>query len=94
MRSQRVLTLEMLLISSFCSWEYPGTTGIGCNTYSVNDTSNFLLLLKELRASPLIPKNLTLSAAVSLKPFTGDDGQPLADVSEFAKVLNYIGKRF
>jgi hypothetical protein len=38
--------------------------------------------------------NLILSAAVSLNPFVGSDGNPMSDVSEFAKVLDYIGSLF
>lgn len=33
---------------------------------------------------------MILSAATSVLPFTGPDGNPLDDVSEFAKVLDYI----
>ncbi|KAH9040549.1 glycoside hydrolase superfamily [Lactarius hengduanensis] len=35
-------------------------------------------------------QNLIISAAVSVKPFVGSDGNPMTDVSGFAKVLNYI----
>jgi hypothetical protein len=35
--------------------------------------------------------NLFLSAAVSLKPFLDPDGNPMSDVSEFAKVLDFVG---
>jgi chitinase len=38
--------------------------------------------------------NLVLSAAVQLSPFQGPNGQPMLDVSEFAKVLDYIGSLF
>jgi hypothetical protein len=38
--------------------------------------------------------NLILSAAVSLKPFLDSNGKPMSDVSEFAKVLDYIGSLF
>jgi chitinase len=73
----------------FDSWEYPGRQGAGCNTFSVNDTSNFLKFLQELRQNP-VGANLTLSAAVSLAPFTDASGNPSADVSGFAQVLDYI----
>jgi len=33
---------------------------------------------------------LILSAATAIVPFIGPDGNPLSDVSEFAKVLNFI----
>jgi hypothetical protein len=38
--------------------------------------------------------NLFLSAAVSLTPFVDPNGNPLQDVSEFAKVLDFIGSFF
>lgn len=70
-------------------WEYPGKQGAGCNTISVDDTSNFLKFLQELRRNP-VGANLTLSAAVSLAPFTDASGSPSADVSGFAQVFDYI----
>lgn len=75
---------------SFFSWEYPNNQGIGCNVVSTSDTANFLTLLQELRASPSLPKNATLSAAVGLTPFMGADSTPSKDVSQFAQVLDYI----
>lgn len=53
------------------------------------DTANFLLFLQELRANP-VGKALILSAATSIKPFIGANGQPSTNVSAFSKVLNYI----
>ncbi|KAJ7502374.1 glycoside hydrolase family 18 protein [Mycena galericulata] len=49
-------------------WEYPGVQGIGCNIVSSSDTENFLLMLQELRASP-IGANVTLTAATAVEPF-------------------------
>jgi chitinase len=63
--------------------------GVGCNTISASDTANFLSFLEALRAKA--PSNLILSAAVTITPFNGPDGHPMADVSAFSKVLNYIG---
>ncbi|KAJ8522161.1 hypothetical protein ONZ45_g1246 [Pleurotus djamor] len=63
-------------------WEYPGRQGIGCNTISSNDPSNFLKFLQELRRDPFA-KSLILTAAVAITPFT-------PDVSGFSKVLDYI----
>ena len=71
------------------SWEFPTKPGIGCNTMNKDDTGNFLLFLKELRQDPQ-GRNLTLSAATSINPFPGSDGKPLGNVSDFAKVLDYI----
>ncbi|KAI0790447.1 glycoside hydrolase superfamily [Abortiporus biennis] len=73
-------------------WEYPDKQGIGCNIVSEKDSANFLSFLQVLRATPEL-SNLTLSAAVSLTPFaqrSGNNTQPMQDVSEFAKVLDYI----
>ncbi|KAL0957352.1 hypothetical protein HGRIS_001156 [Hohenbuehelia grisea] len=70
-------------------WEYPNKKGIGCNVASPEDSVNFLLFLRELREDP-VGKNLTISVAVGLAPFAGPDGNPMTDVSEFAKVLNHI----
>jgi chitinase len=72
------------------SWEYPTTKGIGCNVASPNDSANFLTFLQLLRS--MVEKDgLIISAAVSITPFLGSDGQPMSDVSEFAVVLDYIG---
>ncbi|KAF9069510.1 chitinase [Rhodocollybia butyracea] len=70
-------------------WEYPGKQGIGCNTVSSSDSANFLLFLQQLRKDPT-GAQLILAAAVSITPFAGSDGEPMADVSSFADVLNYI----
>lgn len=71
------------------SWEYPNKPGIGCNEISTSDSENFLGFLQELRAQPAA-KNLYLTAAVSVTPFAGSDGQPMTDVSKFADVLDHI----
>ncbi|KAL5528009.1 hypothetical protein ACEPAF_7145 [Sanghuangporus sanghuang] len=70
-------------------WEYPGRQGIGCNAISPNDTANFLTFLQELRNTTSCSSTL-LTAAVSLTPFADENEEPLADVTEFAKVLDYI----
>jgi GH18 family chitinase len=70
-------------------WESPNHQGIGCNTISVHDTANFLSFLQELRQNKLAAK-LTISAAVGLTPFFDAAGSPLADVTGFAKVLDYV----
>jgi len=36
-------------------------------------------------------QDIILSTAVTVVPFIDSDGNPSQDVSEFAKVLNYIG---
>ncbi|KAF8134415.1 chitinase [Boletus edulis] len=70
-------------------WEYPNKQGIGCNIINANDTQNFLYFLQELRKDP-VGARITLSAAVSITPFTNASGQPSTDVSGFAEVLDYI----
>ncbi|KAJ7254188.1 endochitinase [Mycena rebaudengoi] len=69
-------------------WEYPGADpdkGLRCNERHPDDSANFLLFLQELRARKE-GKELILTAAVGLTPFSG-----MSSVAEFAKVLNYIG---
>jgi len=78
-----------LMLSLRFSWEYPNLPGIGCNEGSGADSENFLGFLQELRAQPEA-KNLYLTAAVSVSPFAGPDGQPMTDVSKFAEVLDHI----
>lgn len=72
-----------------CSWEYPDSDGIGCNVFNSNDAANFLALLKEVRQKA--PQGFLLTAAVSMQPFNGQDGNPMTDVSGFAQVLDRIG---
>ncbi|KAJ7128921.1 chitinase [Mycena crocata] len=67
-------------------WEYPGVQGTGCNIVSASDTDNFLLMLQELRASP-IASNITISAATAVVPFPTTNTSTIA---EFATVLNWI----
>jgi chitinase len=70
-------------------WEYPNKDGIGCNVVSPDDSANFLTFLQELRQDETGSK-LYLSAAVGITPFAGSDGEPLTDVSGFAKYLDHI----
>jgi chitinase len=76
-----------------CSWEYPGKQGLSCNVVNPDDSANFLSFLQELRSTPA-GKNLVLTAAVGIEPFVGSDGQPMDDVSQFADVLDRIGRQF
>ena len=71
------------------SWEYPNGLGVGCNVMGVNDTANFLSFLQALRKDSG-GKKLLISAAVGITPWLGDTGTPVTDVSEFAKVLDYV----
>ncbi|KAH8101852.1 glycoside hydrolase [Cristinia sonorae] len=70
-------------------WEYPGKAGDDCNIISPNDSANFLTFLQQLRKTPELA-NRTISAATSVLPFAGPDGNPMSDVSEFAAVLDHV----
>jgi chitinase len=59
---------------------------------STNDSANYLSFLQTLRS--MSGPNLTISAAVSVNPFVGPDGNSLTDVSAFGQVLDYIGSCF
>lgn len=52
------------------------------------DSANFLLFLQELREA--LPSGALITAATQVWPFAGPDGNPLKDVSAFAKVLDWI----
>jgi chitinase len=88
--------IVFLHLSEFCfahlnhSWEFPGRKAISCNIVSENDSANFLSFLQELRSQEGANK-LIISAAGSSTPFVGSNGQPMSDVSEFEKVLDYMG---
>lgn len=69
-------------------FEYPGQQGIGCNSVRPEDAANLLRFLEELRKRIGNGKLVTAVAADST--FIGSDGNPLADVSEYAKYLDYI----
>ncbi|KAF9109984.1 hypothetical protein BGX27_006898 [Mortierella sp. AM989] len=74
-------------------WEYPGRAGAVCNTYSPQDTSNYLLLLKELRAQldlEFPTKRKLLTAAVRVKPFDDASGNPMTDVSAFVPYFDWV----
>ena len=47
------------------------------------------MFLRELRQNP-IGRSLIISAATTVVPFIGPDGNPLSDVSDFAEVLDFI----
>ncbi|KAF9162656.1 hypothetical protein DFQ26_003369 [Actinomortierella ambigua] len=74
-------------------WEYPGRGAAICNQVSPNDSANYLILLRELRAAldaefPTDRKLLT--AAVRVMPFDGTNGQPMTDVSAFHPYYDFI----
>lgn len=69
-------------------WEYPGQVGQQGNNKSPTDSINMLEFFKDLRQK--LPPGAMISAAVQDSPFAGPDGQPMKDVSAFAKVVNWI----
>jgi len=73
--------------------EYPGRAGAICNVYTPSDASNYLVLLKELRAQMDLEfpnSHKLLTAAVRVQPFDGPNG-PMADVSAFAQYFDWVG---
>ncbi|TLD14170.1 uncharacterized protein PgNI_02870 [Pyricularia grisea] len=68
-------------------WEYPNKQGLGCNTINANDTDNFISFLTELRKSQ--PKQLLLTAAVSLYPYNDASGQQSTNLKALGDVLDY-----
>ncbi|CAO3620433.1 unnamed protein product [Cunninghamella blakesleeana] len=72
-------------------WEYPGSTGPGCNSIDLaNDAKNLLILLQEMRAafdSTFTNSTKELSIACHVRTFKTTDGN-MADVSEYVKVLD------
>ena len=69
-------------------WEYPGQQGNVGNGVSPSDTENFLRFLQLLRR--VLPPSAKISAATQTVPFAGSNGLPLQDVSQFARVLDWV----
>lgn len=69
-------------------WEYPGVKGADNNIVSSDDSANYLIFLQLLRKT--LPPTAIISTATQVWPFAGPDGAPLPDISEFAKVLDWI----
>ncbi|TCD60185.1 hypothetical protein EIP91_010599 [Steccherinum ochraceum] len=69
-------------------WEYPAQQGDSANAVSPNDTANYLAFLRLLRKT--LPPQAKITAAAMTVPWAGPDGQPLADMSGFAKVLDWV----
>lgn len=68
-------------------WEYPGHEGNAGNQYSGSDTANFLSFFQLLRYT--LPPAAIITAAVQTTTFVDAQSQPMKDVSEFAKVLDW-----
>ncbi|KAI0243473.1 hypothetical protein L0F63_006650 [Massospora cicadina] len=75
-------------------WEYPGTRfGPNCNLEADDDTEMYLIFLKELRKAmdeKFGEGNKLLTAAVRVTPFDDKHRKALRDVSEFAKVFDFV----
>ncbi|KAF8974431.1 glycoside hydrolase [Flammula alnicola] len=69
-------------------WEYPGRKGASGNHFDSNDSANFLLFLKLLRAT--LPPTARISAAVETTTFADSKGEPMVDLADFALVLDWV----
>ncbi|KAF9019247.1 putative chitinase [Hymenopellis radicata] len=69
-------------------WEYPGIHGQSGNRVSHTDAANFLLFLQLLRTD--LPADAIITAATQPAPFADKDGQPMQNVSQYARVLDWI----
>lgn len=69
-------------------WEYPGQSGYHGNHVSRNDTANLLLFLQQLRTT--LPASAKISATGQTVPFADSNGNPIADASPFAAVLDWV----
>ncbi|KAI0774197.1 glycoside hydrolase [Fomes fomentarius] len=69
-------------------WEYPSQDGDGGNLESPEDSANFLDFLRTLRNT--LPPNATITAATQTVPFADANGKPMQNVSEFARVLDWV----
>ncbi|ORY33431.1 glycoside hydrolase superfamily [Naematelia encephala] len=69
-------------------WEYPGTGGASGNAVSSSDSAHFLTFLKDLRAA--LPSGAIITTATQVWPFADSNGNPMADVSGFAAVIDWI----
>ncbi|KAJ2364692.1 hypothetical protein IW150_006412, partial [Coemansia sp. RSA 2607] len=73
-------------------WEYPGRAGAACNKFdAANDTPNYLAFLQDLRkqlTTEFSSATKLITMAVRVDTFE-INGVP-SDVSEFAKVVDYV----
>ncbi|KAK0498602.1 glycoside hydrolase superfamily [Armillaria luteobubalina] len=75
------------LIGQKHAFLYPGRAG-DTSAFQKDDSANFLTFLTLLRKT--LPSGAKISAAVQPTTFIGDDGQPMKDMSKFAKVLDWV----
>jgi len=69
-------------------WEYPGQAGASGSKATPADSANFLNFLQLLKAT--LPDGARITAATQSVTFAGPDGNPMDDVSAFARVLDWI----
>lgn len=69
-------------------WEYPGQQGEKGNSVSPSDSANFLEFFRLLRAT--LPPEAKITAATQTVPFANTDGNPMRDLSDFARVLDWV----
>ncbi|KAF5388225.1 hypothetical protein D9615_000516 [Tricholomella constricta] len=69
-------------------WEYPGHEGAAGNQVDSQDSNNFVLFLRRLRA--VLPPGARITAAAQTVPFTDPSGEPMQDVSQFAELLDWL----
>ena len=69
-------------------WEYPGRKGAEGNIVNSKDTLNFLSFLNILR--DILPSTARISAAVQTSTFLDTEEHPMADLSDFAQVLDWV----
>ena len=93
--SQRTLASNLLNLYNQYSldgididWEYPAQQGDKSNVVSSSDTAHYLSFLKLLRRT--LPAGAKITAAATTVPWAGPDGAPMKDMSEFAKVLDWV----
>lgn len=67
--------------------EYPNSAGAG-QPYSSKDSTNLLYFFEALRTK--LGTSKIISAAVTQLPWLGSNGNPLTDVSAYAKQMNYV----
>jgi chitinase len=69
-------------------WEYPGQDGNKGNQVNSGDTANYLQFLQLLRST--LPSSAMITAAVQPETFADSNGRPMKEISDFAKLLDWV----
>lgn len=69
-------------------WEYPGQNGAPGNVIAAADSANLLTFLALLRGK--FGNDKIISLATPTNVWLGPEGQPLADVSSYAKYIDHV----